>query len=242
MLRFTWREGSSSGQGEFRLGAQGVQLHGRWRSQGETVWKLWNGQRVTPRPGVRWLVVLEAYWEDGLQEREYSFGAMLRAYFRRYPRVEVRQRRFADEADFRRNVREIAFVAEPVVLVLSSHGEQGRLIAGSDRLAPDLVGACLAPLDNLALVHFSSCEVFTGDALARLRKPLAGRKLPLSGYATAVDWSASAALEFLYFDLVLGRGFAPARAAAVVRKELACAGDEGAQGSPFGGLKFRFSE
>ena len=81
-----------------------------------------------------------------------------------------------------------------------------------------------------------------GDALARLRKPLAGRKLPLSGYATAVDWSASAALEFLYFDLVLGRGFAPARAAAVVRKELACAGDEGAQGSPFGGLKFRFSE
>lgn len=241
-LRFTWREGSSTGDGEFRLGPQQVQLHGRWRSKGETAWKLWDGQRVTPRAGVRWLVVLEAYWEEGLQQREYSFGAMLRSYFRRYPRVEVRQRRFADEADFRRHVREIAFVAEPVVLVLSSHGEQGRLIAGSDRLAPDLIGGCLAPLDNLALVHFSSCEVFTGDALERLRKPLAGRKLPLSGYATAVDWSASAALEFLYFDLVLGRGFRPARAAAVVRKELTCAGDEGAPGSPFGGLKFRFSE
>ena len=241
-LRFEWREGKSAGEGEFRLGPQQVQLHGRWRSKGAAAWKLWDGQRVTPRPGVRWLVVLEAYWEEGLQQREYSFGSMLRAYFRRYPRVEVRQRRFADEADFRRHVREIAFVAEPVVLVLSSHGERGSLIAGSEHLPPELVGGCLAPLDNLALVHFSSCEVFTGDALQRLRKPLAGRALPLSGYATAVDWSASAALEFLYFDLVLGRGLRPARAASVVRKELTCAGDEGADGSPFGGLKFRFSE
>ncbi|MGE0712574.1 MAG: hypothetical protein AB7N76_20335 [Planctomycetota bacterium] len=242
-LRFEWREGESKGEGEFKLGAQQVQLRGRWRSAGEQEWKDWNGQRVQARPGVRWLMVLEAYWEEGLEQSEYSFGSMLGAYFRRYPRVQLRHRRYGDKAGLLRYAREVALLAEPVVLVIASHGEQGALVAGEERVSADELAGVLAELPNLALLHFSACEVLVGEVPKQLRAGLPkGQQLPLSGYATAVDWSASAVLEFLYFDLILGRGFSPARAAQVVRQELGCASDRGVSGSPLGGLKFRFFE
>lgn len=242
-LAFEWREPKTSGKGEFRLGAQGVQLRGTWSVAGAKVSRTWNGQRVRPRPGVRWLVILEAYWEEQLEQTEYSFGAMLRAYFRRYPRVEVRHRRFADKADFVRAGRDIAFLAEPVVLVIASHGVEGKLVAGQDRIGPDLIGRVVRDLPHLSLLHFSACEIFADGAIKALRAELPeGRKLPISGYAVAVDWSASALLEQLYFDLVLGRGIAPKRAATFVRRELSFANDENAPDSPFGALKFRYQE
>jgi hypothetical protein len=54
---------------------------------------------------------------------------------------------------------------------------------------------------NLKLLHFSSCLV----GLGRERAPF-----PVSGYATSVDWGASALLEFTYLDLILNRGMDPA--------------------------------
>jgi len=242
-LAFEWREARGSGSGEFKLGPEGVQLRGTWKVAGEEESRAWNGQRVQPRPGVRWLVILEAYWEEELEQTEYSFGAMLRTYFRRYPRVEVRHRRFGDKADFVRAGREVAFLAEPVVLVIASHGESGKLVAGQDRIGSDLVGRVARDLPHLALLHFSACEIFAPGALKSLRAELPkGRRLPISGYAVAVDWSGSALLEQLYFDLVLGRGIAPKRAAALVKKELSCANDENAPDSPLGALKFRYQE
>ncbi|MBL4844154.1 MAG: hypothetical protein JKY65_01400 [Planctomycetes bacterium] len=241
-LSFEWREPTTRGKGEFKLGPKGVQLRGKWSVEGQPQ-KEWNGQRVRPRPGVRWLVVLEAYWEEQLEQSEYSFGAMLRAYFRRYPRVEVRHRRFGDKADFVRAGREIAFLAEPVVLVIASHGVNGQLVAGQERIKPDLVGRVLKDLPNLSLVHFSSCEIFVGDTLKSIRAELPkGRKVPFSGYAVSVDWSGSALLEQLYFDLVLGRGISPKRAARFVKSELSFANDTNAADSPLGALKFRFQE
>lgn len=242
-LEFEWREARGKGTGEFKLGEDGVQLRGTWKVTGAESSKTWNGQRVQPRPGVRWLVILEAYWEEELEQTEYSFGAMLRSYFRRYPRVEVRHRRFGDKADFVRAGREVAFLAEPVVLVIASHGESGKLVAGEDRIGSDLVGRVARDLPHLALLHFSACEIFAPGALKALRAELPkGRKLPISGYAVAVDWSGSALLEQLYFDLVLGRGIAPRRAAKLVKQELSFANDENAPDSILGALKFRYQE
>jgi hypothetical protein len=239
-LRFTWREASSHGEGEFTLSADGKRIDGQWRSATgkEGAWK---GKRVVARPKVQWLMILEAQWENSLVDQEYSFGAMLRAYFRRYPHVQVRHRRFGDRPDFVRGAREVALFGEPVVLVVASHGEAGKLIAGSDRIDPKELGEILNDAPNVKLVHFSSCELMIGDVPESIQKQL-DRRIPLSGYAISVDWSASAVLEFLYFDLVLGRHMNPAKAAALVRKELAFAGDEGTPGSPLGGSHFRFVE
>lgn len=241
-MSFEWREPSANGTGEFQLDALGIQLSGSWRSEGQPE-QPWTGQRVEPRPGVRWLVILEAYWEEQLEQEEYSFGAMLRAYFRRYPRVELRHRRFSGRADFVRAGREIAFLAEPVVLLIASHGEEGQLVAGEERIPPEVVANVLRDLPNLTLLHFSACEVFVGKVPAQLRAALpSGRKLPISGYAVAVDWAGSALLEQLYLDLILGRGHSPQEAAALVKKELTCAGDSSYSGSPLGALRFRFAE
>jgi hypothetical protein len=243
LLSFEWREAESHGSGEFRLGSKSAQIRGRWKPSGAQAWKDWHGQRVKPKPGVVWLTILEAYWEESLSQSEYSFGRMLRAYFRRYPRVQLRHRRFGDVVDFVRAAREVALLAEPVVLLVASHGSGGQLVAGKERISAKLLGQVLAGLPNLKLVHFSACEMIVGDALKQLRAKLPeGRKLPISGYAVSVDWSASAVLEFLYLDLILGRGYAPGRAARVVRQELGFSSDKGVSGSPLGGLKFRYSE
>lgn len=242
LFAFEWREPQANGTGEFRVGAEGIQLTGTWKASGGEPMP-WTGQRVEPRPGVRWLVILEAYWEEQLEQEEYSFGAMLRAYFRRYPRVEVRHRRFSDKADFVRAGREIAFLAEPVVLVIASHGSEGQLVAGEERISPELVGRTVRDLPNLTLLHFSACEVFVGQVPQQIQAALpSGRRLPISGYAVAVDWSGSALLEQLYLDLILGRGHSPKEAAALVKKELTCAGDESYSGSPLGALRFRYRD
>jgi hypothetical protein len=54
------------------------------------------GVRVAPVPGRKWLVVLEAHYENNLAEQEYSFGQMLKAFFARTPEVQVRHRFFHD--------------------------------------------------------------------------------------------------------------------------------------------------
>src|SRR5690606_6248097 len=132
--------------------------------------------------------------------------------FSRFPQVEVRHRRVHDRADLERALGELPFVPGPSVLVLSGHGEQGKLVAGDDLVAPDPVGAALALAPDVLLVHFSACEMMVGDVAKRVRAAAGPSAPPISGYAVAVDWSASAVLEILYFDLVLGRGLSPREA------------------------------
>lgn len=239
-LTFNWTEGGESkGTGTFTARPKGDGFDGSWTKAGGTEATPWGGQRVKPQAGVKWLMVLEAYWEESLEQTEYSFGAMLRAYLRRFPRVNIRHRRFGDLPDFERAFRGLSLLAEPVVLVIASHGEQGQLLAGKDRIGATTIGKALVQAPNVSLLHFSSCEMMVGKVPQQIRAQLPkGRTVPLSGYAVTVDWSASAVLEFLYFDLILTRSYSPAKAAALIKKDLRFAGDEG--GGPLGPAKFRF--
>lgn len=242
-LSFRWREGAAEGEGWFEQA--GPALSGGWRAASEVAaggeWHPWRGQHEAP-DGRRWLLVLEAHWEQDLSEPEYAFGAMLRAYFSRFPQVEVRHRRVHDRADLERALGELPFVPGPSLLVISGHGEQGELVAGADLVAPDPVGAALALAPDVLLVHFSACEMMVGDVARRLRAAAGPSAPPISGYAVPVDWSASAVLEILYFDLVLGRGLSPREAARVVQAELRFAGDGATRGSPLGAARFRLVE
>lgn len=241
-LTFSYQEPTVAGEGWFELSADGAEFTGQWHAAGSTEWSSWNGTRVDPEEGVVWLVVLEAPWETSLAENEYAFGDMLRAYFERMPHVRVRHRRIYDRADFIRAAGELGFLAEPVGLLVASHGTAGNLIMLDGLVSARDVGRALRNASNVFAVHFSSCEIIVGEAEAQLRSELgADHYLAVSGYATAVDWSASAIIEFLYLDLILGRGMSPSRAADVVRRELVFSGDH-AQDSPLGSAQFRFSD
>lgn len=208
-LAFRYRERTSAGEGRFALADDGEAFTGEWRRGGARAWHPWNGHRVHARPDFTWLVVLEAYWQKGLAEPEYSFGAMLREFFARSSRVGVRQRFFHDAASLAHWTRELLYLAEPVILLVSSHGLAGGLSVPGGLIDTTRVLENLRHVENLRLLHFSSCLVGK-DATRALR----GRPFAVSGYTTSVDWSASALLEFAYLDQVLNRGVPPARAAA----------------------------
>jgi len=66
------------------------------------------------------------------------------------------------------------------------------------------------------------------------------RHFAVSGYATSVDWGASALLEFTYLDLILNRGMDPAQAAAKLPVVVPYAGDQAPAASPYPAAGFRF--
>ncbi|MBN1944384.1 MAG: hypothetical protein JW797_01855 [Bradymonadales bacterium] len=242
-LVFRYTEPTAAGEGWFEMAPDGSMFEGAWRADGTDHWSSWVGERVQPVQGIMWLVVLEAPWELSLAENEYSFGEMLRAYFERYPHVRVRHRRFYDLEDFRRATSALAFLAEPVALLVAGHGQGGQLMSEGERIPPDEIGRALAKAPNVFVVHFSSCEMMTGTAPEEIKAQLPeGRSVAISGYATSVDWSASALLEFFYLDLVLGRGMQPGVAAHAVLRDLAFAGDQTDVYSPLGAAQFRFVE
>jgi hypothetical protein len=234
-LSFRYRERNASGEGCFKLAEDLGSFTGEWRARGRRDWQQWNGLRVRPAPGVKWLVVLEAHWQRSLAEPDYSFGYMLRELFARRSQVRVRQRFFHDGESLRHWCRELAFIAEPVILMIASHGlaeglnVHGRLIDTAQVL--DSVQSA----ESLELLHFSSCLV----GLDR-DKALRGREFPVSGYTTAVDWGASALLEFTYLDLMLNRGLSPAAAAASLSTLVPYAGKRAPRGSPYRAAGFRF--
>jgi hypothetical protein len=242
-LVFRYQEPTVAGDGWFELSDDGTSLNGSWRADGGSDWASWTGTRVVPEPGVVWLVVLEAPWETSLAENEYAFGDMLRAYFQRMPNVRVRHRRLYDVDDFRREAADLAYLAEPVAVLIASHGEGGQLTLEGGALGAEPLTQMLINAPNVFLLHFSSCEMMTNGLPEAIRAGLPpGRRVALSGYATAVDWSASALIEFLYLDLVLGRGFSPRAAADVVLHEMPFAGDSDTPDSPLGPARFRFVE
>ncbi len=243
-LAFKYREPGAAGTGTFTLAdAAGSAFSGTWRADGDRTDGRWTGTRIRPQAGIHWLVVLETPWEESLAEEEYAFGEILRTFFARLPDVRVRHRRLYDAADYARAAAEIAYLAEPVAVVIAGHGSEEGLEIPGGSLGAKAVAAGLAAAPNVMLLHFSSCDVLAGRFADDLFAALpAGRKLALSGYAVSVDWAASALIELLYLDLVLGRGIAPARAAELVRAELACSKGQGVPGSPLGAARFVFVE
>lgn len=235
VLSFRYRERNSSGQGRFTLAEDSESFTGEWRPRGRSDWQSWNGRRVRATPGAKWLVVLEAHWQRSLDEPDYSFGHMLRELFARRSHVRVRQRFFHDEASLLHWCGELLFVAEPVVLMIASHGLEDGLHVQGRRIDTARVLDSLKWAESLDLLHFSSCLV----GLDRNRV-LRGRAFPVSGYTTSVDWGSSALLEFTYLDLVLNRGLSPAAAAAQLPTLVPYAGKRAPRGSAYRAAGFRF--
>lgn len=238
-LDFSYDEQGTKGQGHFELAPAGDGFTGAWKSdagqQGD-----WTGARVAAMPGRVWLVILEARWEESLTDREYTYGAMLEAYFARIQNVECRHRFFDDADSLARVCSEIPFLPEPAVVVIASHGSESGLSVGGRRIHAEELAAAFARADNVSLLHFSSCLIMAGKLPADISKNLpAGVSFPMSGYTTSVDWGASAAAEFLYFDLILGRGLEPADAIQRLVELLPVAGTTAPDDSPFEPLGIR---
>lgn len=235
---FTYKEKSTEGEGWFELSPDGEKFVGKWRPKNQKDWKDWEGTRVHPYPKVRWLVVIEAQWEMSLAEREFSFGNMLKSFFAKDPFVEVRQRRFTDEKSLRQWLREVAFVAEPVVISIASHGYDDGVSAGGSSYGADVIADSLQYADNVQVLNFSACLVMKGGVPAAIQKKLGKRAFPISGYKTSVDWGFSAVTEFLYYELILAKGHKPEKAAQILLEQLPAAGNKTIK--PFESLGFTF--
>lgn len=234
-LAFRYRERNVSGEGRFTLAEDHERFTGEWRARGNRAWQPWSGQRVRPAPGIKWLVVLEAYWQRSLAEPDYAFGHMLRELFARKSHVRVRQRFFHDEESLRHWCRELPFIAEPVILMIASHGLDDGLSVNGRLIETARVLDSMGGAESMELLHFSSCLV----GLDR-DKALRGRPFAVSGYTTSVDWGASALLEFTYLDLMLNRGLSPAAAAAQLPTLVPYAGKSAPRGSAYRAAGFRF--
>lgn len=232
---FRYEEPSVSGEGEFTLDAEGGAFTGRWRPAGAADWLPWSGRRVLPEEGVQWLVVLEAHWQRSLAEPEYAFGHMVREVFARRANVRVRQRFFHDAVSLEHWCREVAYLPEPVILVIASHGLAEGLSVRGQFIDTHRVLAALEGAASLRLLHFSACLVGLDGAHALGRTPY-----PVSGYTTSVDWGASALIEFTYIDLILGRALSPEDAAGHLRTLVPYSGDKAKASSPYPAAGFRF--
>jgi hypothetical protein len=239
-MSFIYREPAVAGQGTFTLSDDGFAFSGQWRPDGQEQWQPWEGSRLLPAPGQAWLVVLEAHWQLYLQEREYSFGEMLDAFFARNPRVSVRHRFFSDGEGLRKWARGLMYIPEPVVLVVAAHGTEEGLRAGGPPIGADALVESVRYADTIMLTHFSSCLMMNqrleNDMAAGLR---ALNRFPVSGYTTPVNWAASAIIEFTYLNYIFEQGLPPGAAAEEVLRSLKFAGDKVHDGSPFPAAGFQ---
>ena len=234
-LAFRYQERNASGEGRFTQDHDGLAFTGEWRAKGQRAWQPWNGRRAQAAPGVTWLVMLEAHWQRSLAEPEYAFGHMLREILARLPQVRVRHRFFYDAASLEHWCRELNYLSEPAILMIASHGRAEGLSVYGNLINTSRVLDSLRDVENLKLLHFSSCLVgLDGE------KALGQEAFPISGYTTSVDWGASALLEFTYLDLMLNRGMSPAEAAAALPKLVPYAGTRAPRGSPYPAAGFRY--
>lgn len=233
-LTFTLAAPKVAGHGMLELDPAGLTASGEWRQDGQPPQPL-QGQRALGMPGLIWLVVLEAYWQRALDEREFAFGHMLRELFARLPRVQVRHRFFQDEPSLLHWSRQLLFLPEPAYLVITGHGEATGLSVGGKIIELTGVLDSLRLADSLRLLHFSCCLIGqdAGEALKRAT-------FPISGYTTTVGWAESALGEFIYLNMMLERGLPPATAAQQLPALVRFAGTEELEGSPYRPAGFRY--
>ncbi len=239
-LTFQYKEPSTEGEGSFILSPDGNSFKGKWRAKNDPIWKPWDGTRVFPVANRIWLVVIEANWENSLNEREYNFGSMLKIFFSRVPEVQVRHRFFYDQNDITKWCREVSYLAEPTVVVISSHGTPQGVKSGTYQTTPSDFYENLRYASNVSLLHFASCMTMNGDFAEKI---LAGMgknaHFPISGYTTNIDWAASAVLEFMYYDLLLVRHLSPTEAVQQLYNLMPFAGNKLLPEAPFKSLGIR---
>ena len=226
VLQFTYTESTGEqGSGTFKLEKGATSFAGPWKTGDGKPSGQWEGTRIDPRAGRSWLVVLEAHWESNLQQPEYSYGGMLRQFFTRMPQVAVRHRYFDGKDDFATWCSELAYLNEPAVLYVSSHGTGEGITVGQHVLTGEFIGRQLRYAPEVKLVHLGSCLTMVGGAPAALRKA-SGHHMPVSGFTRVADWAGSAVIDFAYLDLILSRGIAPGEAVRQIRKSMSFAGEE----------------
>lgn len=238
-LRFRYQEATVGGEGWFEMGADGRHFAGQWQETGATEWKPWQGDRLDPTPGVTWLIVLEAHWQDHLLDREYAFGNMLREFFARVPGVHVRQRFFNNAEGLEKWCRELVYLPDPAVVVLATHALREGLTPHGKLITSPEWANLLGSAGNLKLLHFSACKIMEDAENSPWYQALQ-KRCPVSGYTTTVDWAASALTEFLFLDLILSKKLAPAAAAEQIVKLIGFAGDTVPDGCPYPAARFRF--
>jgi hypothetical protein len=233
-LPFRLEAAKVRGRGVFELDQQGYMLSGEWAEEGQPPQPL-GGQRAMPRPGLTWLLVLEAHWQRSLDDNEFAFGHMLHELFARLPRALVRHRFYHDEGSLLHWCRQLRYLPEPSVLVITGHGETTGLTVGGKIIALSGIVDSLRLADGLKLLHFSSCLVGQDAGQALREAPF-----PVSGYTTSVDWAQSALTEFIYLDMILEKGLSPGRAAEELLRLVRFAGTEDLPGSPYRPAGFCF--
>jgi hypothetical protein len=233
-LKIHLASGTVSGSGTIALDPLGARFSGEWQDTGQAP-RPFDGARVMSRPGLNWLVVLEAHWQRALEDAEFAFGRMLTELFARIPRVQVRHRYYHDEGSLLHWCRQLLFVAEPIVLVITGHGEANGLSVNGQIVPLRGLIDSLRSADAVQLLHFSSCLV--GQDSEKVFGDIA---FPVSGYTTSVDWAESALTEFIYLDMMLEKALRPHEAAAQLIKLVRFAGDEPTPGSPYHPAGFRF--
>jgi hypothetical protein len=147
----------------------------------------------------------------------------------------VRHRFFHDEESLILWSRQLLFLPEPAILVVTGHGEANGLTVNGRTVDMRRMIDSLRLADSLQLLHFSSCLVGQDSGQALTSAPFA-----VSGYTTRVDWAESALTEFVYLDMMLEKGLPPARAAEQLVSLVRFAGDEPIPGSPYLPAGFRF--
>jgi hypothetical protein len=152
----------------------------------------------------------------------------------------VRHRWFTDLASLSLWCREVAYLAEPVVLLVATHGTPKGVAVNGKTIGARELAECLRYCDNIKLLHFSACLLMKDRLAAELVQHLEKQaNFPISGYSTTVDWAGSAVIEFLYLDLILLRKKTPAQAAEQVLKLMPFAGDRPIQGAVLPPAGFR---
>jgi hypothetical protein len=241
-LTFTYREPNVSGEGRFLLADDALSFQGEWRPSGAGTWQPWHGVRVRPGPAT-WLVVLEVPWHAIGADRDYSFGAMLREFFSRSNHIQVRQRFFTNEDSLSRCLRELSLIPEPIVLLIATHAQANGIHLGGKTIGADLFVDGLSLIPDLRLLHFSACLLMQDAEVFESWRTLSQEQgCPISGYASSVDWAASAILEFTYLELILSRGLPPGEAANQMHQLLTFAGDSGPGDAIFPAARFRIVE
>jgi hypothetical protein len=232
-LAFRLEGAQGKGGGHFELDSFGYLLDGEWAEDGKPA-SMIRGQRAMPRPGLTWLVVLEAQRQRALDGNELSIGQALRDLFARLPWAVVRHRFYDDEASLLRWSRQLLYLPEPAVLVVSGHGEargesRTRTAGGANVGLASLVEG-LRFADGLKLLHLSSAGSLAGQETARV---LREAPFPVSGYTADVDWAQCALAEFVYLDMILDKGLSAAKAAEQLPRIVGFAGTESLPGSPY---------
>ena len=224
-LMFTYDEGDAAGRGWFLLSENGNSFSGEWRAEGDRIWSSWDGHRATGEPS-RWLLILEAEWQESMRENEYSFGEMLDAWLGRLPGLEIRHRFVHDLDDIQNFCTEAAVLPGDVYLIFASHGTTAGISLNSGTISPQDLANALAPMNNLQLVHFSCCEIMAGrtDETILSSRSNWNDDFAVSGYTTSVDWGGSAIIEFYYLNQILENGLSPTDAARALQSDIQFSG------------------